>query len=88
MRIDPYRLVEYTSEQAGLPAARHWCHFDQSDGALAYRIVVELKPRPGWRSPFDRLLVRRAIERPMDETTANLEQRFCERALARRAKRA
>ncbi|MGH2962520.1 MAG: SRPBCC family protein [Solirubrobacterales bacterium] len=27
VRITPYRVVEYTSEQRGLPAARHWRHF-------------------------------------------------------------
>jgi len=41
VRIEPYRLVEYTSEQRGLPAARHWRHFEQTDDELAYRIAVE-----------------------------------------------
>ncbi len=31
VRIEPYRLVEYTSEQRGLPVARHSRHFD-ADG--------------------------------------------------------
>jgi hypothetical protein len=78
--IEPYRLVEYTSEQRGLPAARHWRHFEQTDDELAYRIVVEYQPRPGWRSLFDRLLVRRAIERTVRETLDNLERRFRVRA--------
>jgi uncharacterized protein YndB with AHSA1/START domain len=80
VRIEPYRLVEYTSEQRGLPAARHWRHFEPSDDELAYRIVVEYQPRPGWRSVFDRLLVRRAIEGTLRETLANLERRFRERS--------
>jgi hypothetical protein len=75
-RIDPYRLVEYTSEQAGLPPARHRRHFDERDGELAYRIVVEYEPRPGWRGLVDRSLVRRATERAVRETTANLHERF------------
>jgi len=62
VRIEPYRLVEYTSQQRGLPAARHWRHFDHAEGELAYRISVEYQPRRGWRSLFDQLLVRRAIE--------------------------
>ena len=78
VRIEPYRLVEYTSEQRGLPAARHWRHFDDSDDELTYRIAVEFQPRPGWRSVFDRLLVRAAVERTLRETIANLEQRFRE----------
>lgn len=76
VRIDPYRLVEYTSEQGGLPAARHWRHFDEVDGVFAYRIVVEYEPRPGWRSVMDRLVVRRATERAVRETIENLEARL------------
>jgi uncharacterized protein YndB with AHSA1/START domain len=76
VRIDPYRLVEYTSEQDGLPAARHWRHFDEVDGVFAYRIVVEYGPRPGWRSLVDRFVVCKATERAVHETIANLDQRF------------
>jgi hypothetical protein len=76
VRVEPYRLVEYTSEQSGLPAARHWRHFAESGDQLAYRIVVEYRPRPGWRGPFDRLLVRRVVQRTLRETLANLERRF------------
>ena len=76
VRIDPYRLVEYTSEQAGLPAARHRRLFDERDGELAYRIVVEYEPRPGWRGIVDRSVVRRATERAVRETLANLHERF------------
>ena len=80
VRIEPYRLVEYTSEAHGLPAARHWRHFDLTDDELAYRIVVEYQPRPGWRTVFDRLMLRRAVERTMRETMANLERQFRERS--------
>lgn len=78
VRFEPYRLVEYTSRQRGLPTARHWRHFDQAERELAYRIAVEYEPRRGWRRLFDRLLVRRAIERTMRETMANLDRRFRE----------
>ena len=80
VRIEPYRLVEYVSEQRGLPAARHWRHFEPDGELLAYRIVVEYRPRPGWRGPFDRLVVRRAVERTIRETIANLERQFRARA--------
>jgi hypothetical protein len=56
VRVEPYRLVEYTTEQPGLPAARHCRHFAEWDDRLAYRIVVEYRPRPGWRGPLDRPL--------------------------------
>jgi uncharacterized protein YndB with AHSA1/START domain len=76
VRFEPYRLVEYTSEQRGLPAARHRRHFDQVDGELAYRISVEYEPRRGWRGLFDRVLVRRAVERTLRETMTNLRRRL------------
>jgi hypothetical protein len=74
VRIDPYGSVEYTSEQAGLPAARHERHFEARDGELAYRIVVEYEPRPGWRGLADRTVIRRATQRAVRETLANLER--------------
>jgi hypothetical protein len=77
-QLAPYRLVEYTSTQRGLPDARHERHFEDADGRLTYRIVVSYEPRPGWRRLFDRLVVRRAIERAMRETIANLERCFAE----------
>jgi uncharacterized protein YndB with AHSA1/START domain len=75
-RIEPRRLVEYTSEQRGLPGARHWRHFENADGQLDYRVAVEYSPRPGWRGLLDRTVVRRAIARTVDETMANLARRF------------
>lgn len=75
-RFAPYSTVEYTSVQPGLPDARHERHFEDADGALAFRIVVSYQPRPGWRSVFDRLLVRRGIARAARKTLANLDRRF------------
>jgi Polyketide cyclase / dehydrase and lipid transport len=72
----PYRLVEYTSVQRGLPDARHERHFQGVDGRLGYRIVVSYEPRAGWRGILDRVVVRRAIERAMRQTIANLERSF------------
>jgi Polyketide cyclase / dehydrase and lipid transport len=76
VRVEPYRLVEYTSKQRGLPAVRHFRHFDQAGDDLVYRIAVEYQPRPGWRSLLDRFLVRRAVERTLRRTLTNLERRF------------
>jgi hypothetical protein len=78
-RLDPCRVVEYTSKQRGLPPARHWRHFDEADGRLAYRIAIEYCPRPGWRGLLDRTLVRRAITRTARETMTNLDGRFRQR---------
>lgn len=75
-RFEPYRLIEYTSRQRGLPVARHERYFGERDGRLDYRIAVEYGPRRGWRSLLDRVVVRRAIERSVRETIANLERRF------------
>lgn len=76
-RVEPYRLIEYTSEQSGLPPARHERHFaDDGEHGLAYRAVVEYSPRSGPRGLFDRVLVRRAVERALRATVANLAARF------------
>jgi hypothetical protein len=76
--IAPYSAVQYTSVQRGLPDAHHERHFEDADGDLAYRIVVSYHPRPGWRSYFDRLVVRRGIARAARKTVANLDRRFRE----------
>jgi Polyketide cyclase / dehydrase and lipid transport len=83
-RLEPYRVVEYTSVQRGLPDVRHERHFDEAGGALAYRIVVAYEPRPGWRSLLDRTLVRRAVERAARKTVANLDRCFAEQLHAQR----
>jgi Polyketide cyclase / dehydrase and lipid transport len=76
-RLEPYRLVEYASEQPGLPDARHERHFsDDGSGGLAYRAVVEYVPRRGLRGAFDRVLLRRAVTRALRTTVANLDQQF------------
>ena len=78
--IEPYRLVEYTSEQSGLPEARHERHFaDDGEHGLAYRAVVEYVPRGGLRGLFDRVIFRRAVERAVRTTVANLDARFAAR---------
>ncbi|HEY7621115.1 MAG TPA: SRPBCC family protein [Solirubrobacteraceae bacterium] len=76
VQIDPYRVIEYTSEQRGLPSVRHRRRFEAAGEQLAYGIEVEYEPRPGWRGLLDRHLVRRAIERATHETITNLDQRF------------
>lgn len=75
-RLDPCRVVEYTSRQRGLPPARHWRHFDEVEGGFAYRIAIEYCPRPGWRGLLDRTLVRHAITRTARATMTNLDRRF------------
>ena len=78
-QLVPYRLVEYTSVQRGLPAARHERHFEADRDGFGYRIVVDLEPRGGLRGVFDRLVVRRAVERTAQQTLRNLERRFMTR---------
>ena len=71
--FQPNRLVEYTSVQAGLPNARHERHFGGSGKSFDYRLVVEYEPRSGLRGLYDRVLVRRGIERALRQTVRNLE---------------
>jgi hypothetical protein len=76
-RIEANRVVEYTSVQSGLPDARHERHFaDDGQDGLDYRLVVEYVPRRGPRGLFDRLVFRRAVERALRKTVANLDARF------------
>ena len=76
-RIEPYRLVEYTSVQRGLPAAKHERHFAEAGASFDYQVVVAFEPR----TAFDRLFVTRAVERMTRQTVQNLERRFAELAV-------
>lgn len=73
-RFEPYRLVEYDSTQDGLPDARHERHFEQAGSGFRYRLVVEYEPRGGLRGVYDRLLVRRGVDRALRRTIENLER--------------
>lgn len=74
--FDPYRLVEYTSVQRGLPDVRHERGFSAVGDGFEYRLAVEFEPRAGVRGAFDRQLVRRAVVRTMRGTLANLDVRL------------
>ena len=84
-RVEPYRLIEYTSLQPGLPAATHERHFAAAGEGFDYRIVIDLEPRRGLHRVFDRLAVRRAVDRAARQTVENLEQRFAELDRQRRS---
>jgi hypothetical protein len=73
-RFEPNRLVEYDSVQPGLPDARHERHFAPAGDGFDYRLVVEYEPRARLRGLYDRLLVRRGIERALRRTTINLHE--------------
>jgi uncharacterized protein YndB with AHSA1/START domain len=78
-RLDPARLVEYTSTQPGAADARHERHFEDVDGGLRFRIAIELE----LRSLYERVVVRRAVARLVRRTLANLDAVFRERQLVR-----
>ncbi len=68
------QLVEYESTQSGMPDAHHERHFVPANGGgFLYRLVVEYEPRSGLRGLYDRLLLRRGVERALRQTVANLE---------------
>ena len=73
-QLEQDRLVTYTSVQQGLPDASHERHFTAADDGFDYRLVVEYEPRPGRRSLFDRVIVRRAVAGAMRRTVENLER--------------
>jgi hypothetical protein len=72
-RFEPNRLVDYDSSQRGLPDARHQRHFTAAEGGgFRYRLVVDYEPRLGLRGLYDRMLVRRGIDRALRQTLDNL----------------
>ncbi len=71
--------VRYVSRQRGLPDVRHERQFDATLEGCAYRMVVEYEPRPGLTGLFDRLFVKRSIERAMRRAVQNLEKTFQKR---------
>jgi Polyketide cyclase / dehydrase and lipid transport len=71
-RFEANRLVEYESEQSGLPNARHERHFTATEGGFLYRLVVDYEPREGLPGLYDRLIVRRGVARALRATTVNL----------------
>jgi len=73
-RFEPGRLVEYDSTQDGLPDARHERHFEPAAGGFRYRLVVEYEPRGGLKGIYDRVLVRRGVDRALRRTNDNLER--------------
>ena len=46
------------------------------EGRFVYRIVVEYEQRGGIRGLYDRLLLRRGVERALRQTVANLDARL------------
>ena len=74
LRFEQNRLVEYESSQSGLPDARHERRFDAAGVGFQYGLVVEYQPRPGPSGVYDRVVVRRGIDRAMQRTLANLER--------------
>jgi hypothetical protein len=73
-RFDPDRLVEYDSTQDGLPDAHHERHFEADGSGFRYRLVVEYEPRGRVKGVYDRLLVRRGVDRALRRTIENLER--------------
>ena len=71
--------VAYLSRQQGLPDVRHERHFKATPLGCEYRLVVEYQPRQGFAGLFDKLLVKRSVERAMHKTVQNLERVFRQR---------
>jgi hypothetical protein len=71
--------VTYVSRQQGLPDVRHERHFKAVPAGCEYRLVVEYEPRQGYPGLFDRLFVKRSVERAMRKTVQNLDRVFQQR---------
>jgi hypothetical protein len=73
-RFEPPAYVEYVTSQRGLPDALHQRFFDEEPEGFAYRAVVQYEPRGGFRSLFDRTLLRAAVRRALRQTIRNLRR--------------
>jgi hypothetical protein len=82
-RLEPYRVVEYTSVQPGLPDVHHERHFTEAGTGFHYRLVIAYDPRGGLRGLYDRVVVRAAVRRALQQTIVNLERTFRDRELVR-----
>ena len=71
-RFEENRLVEYESAQSGMPDAHHERHFVAANGGLLYRLVVEYEPRAGLLGLYDRLLLRRGVERALRQAVMSI----------------
>ncbi len=72
-RLEENQLVEYESTQRGMPDAHHERYFAPANGGFLYRLVVEYESRSGLQGLYDRLLLRRGIERALRQTVANVD---------------
>ena len=68
--------VAYVSHQDRLPDVRHERHFRALPIGCEYRLVVEYEPRRGFTGLFDKLLVKRSVERAIRKTVQNLDRAF------------
>ena len=66
-------LVKYVSHQKGLPVIRHERHFISRPSGSVFRLVMEYKPRSGVKGLFDRLILKRSIEKAVTKTLSNLD---------------
>jgi hypothetical protein len=73
-RFEANALVMYRTRQDGLPDAEHERHFKAVSGGFELRAVVFFQPRPGLRGFFDRLVLRRGIERTLRKTFGHIEK--------------
>lgn len=79
MKLDEFQrdaLVTYRSHQQGLPDARHERHFKAVPEGVGYRVVVTYDPRKALIGLFDKLVVKRAVEKAIRKTIENLDRHF------------
>lgn len=79
MELEVFRtdeVVTYRTQQQGLADAHHERHFTEVPGGVEYRAVVAYEPRRGIRGLYDRIVVKRAVERVLRNTIGNLDRRL------------
>jgi carbon monoxide dehydrogenase subunit G len=67
-RLEPDRFFAYTSRQEGLPDAHHERRFTPDGDGFTFLMTVEYEARGGVRGLFDRVVLKRGVDRLLRRT--------------------
>ena len=75
-RIEPHHDFSYTSTQEGLPVAHHERTFTAEGDGFTFNLSVAYEARRGLRGVVDRVVLKQAVRRLLQQTLDALEAAF------------
>lgn len=75
-RIEPHHDFSYTSTQEGLPVAHHERTFTAEGDGFTFNLSVAYEARRGLRGVVDRVVLKQAVRRLLQQTLDALEVAF------------